>query len=84
MKKALRETQILRAAYADGGPSSISVPNLKRIAEFVQKLLKAQNVGDAGARPLGRACLTPSPETHQFLSSVTRPNLVVVGQPVWA
>jgi len=35
-----RETQTLRAAYnMQAGPSSISVPNLKRIALFVQKLL---------------------------------------------
>ena len=39
MKKALRETQTLRAAYASGGPFTISVPNLNRIALFVQKLL---------------------------------------------
>ena len=39
MKKALRETQTLRAAYM--GLSSISVPNLKRIALFVQKFRPA-------------------------------------------
>jgi len=42
MKKALREMQTLRAAYADGvrPPSG---PNLNRIALFVQKLLGGQN-----------------------------------------
>jgi len=41
MKKALRETQTLRAVYAGaGGPSSIFVPNLKQIAQIVQKLIR--------------------------------------------
>jgi len=40
-EKALRETQTLRADCTyRRRPSSISVPNLKRVAHLLQKLLK--------------------------------------------
>jgi len=47
MKKALRETQTLCAAHA-AGLSSIAVSNLKRIAQFVQKLLGGPKISKLG------------------------------------
>ena len=43
MKKALRDANTARCLCRPRGPSSISVPNLKRIALFVQKLLRGKN-----------------------------------------
>ena len=64
MKKALTETQTLRAAYAWRGPSSISVPNLKRIVEFVQKLSRGPEIRKLGhvtpARPLRGRFMVPT------------------------
>ena len=76
MKKALRETQTLRACLCRRGPSSISVPTLKQIALFVQKLLGVKNF-EIGSRDPGHANLGVVLYSirRRSLSSVSVPNL---------
>ena len=48
MKNAFRESQTLRACLCRRGPSSISLPNLKGIAQFLQKLLRYPEIRKLG------------------------------------